>query len=363
LLLYDCYDCGFAEYERGRYEVPDMTNALIPGRGDLTRIVDRFLLYRSPGSDRAASFADDVRAGLDADPKQLSPKYFYDDLGSAIFEAICHLPEYDLTRNEREIFDEHADEIVGALGEPIELIELGSGSGKKTRLLIEATLRLQGDLVYHPIDISAGALSASVGALLADYARLSVSAYASDYFDVLAARRIDPQRRALVLFLGSNIGNYAPVEARRLLHAIASAFKPGDALLLGADVKKAARVHEAAYDDPTGVTAAFNKNLLARINRELGGDFDLRAFDFKASYDAGRGSVESYLIAKSAQRVRIALLERDYAFAAGEPIHMESSYKFSIEDLIVLANETGFRFAQDWTDAGGRFLVCLLVRT
>jgi dimethylhistidine N-methyltransferase len=328
----------------------------------LALIADRFLLYRSPGTDRAASFAEDVRAGLDADPKRLLPKYFYDDLGSAIFEAICHLPEYDLTRNEREIFQAHADDIVSALGEPIELIELGSGSGQKTRLLIEAILRLQDDLVYHPIDISAGALAASVKDLLASYDRLSVSAYASDYFEVLAARRIEPQRRALVLFLGSNIGNYAPVQARRLLHAIAGAFKPGDALLLGADLKKDARVHEAAYDDPTGVTAAFNRNLLARINRELGGHFDLRAFDFTAHYDVVRGSIESQLVSKKTQRVRIDLLEREYAFAAGEPIHTESSYKFSIEDVIALASETGFRLTRDWSDGGRRFLVGLLVR-
>lgn len=339
-----------------------MTDATIPGRADLTRIADRFLLYRSPGSDRVASFAEDVRAGLDDEPKRLSPKYFYDDLGSAIFEAICHLPDYDLTRNESEIFDEHADEIVNALGESLELIELGSGSGKKTRLLIEAILRRQRDLVYHPIDISAGALAASVGVLLAAYERLSVSAYASDYFDVLAAHRIETTRRALVLFLGSNIGNYPPVQARRLLHAIASTCRPGDALLLGADLKKLAREHEAAYDDPTGVTAAFNKNLLARINRELGGRFDLRAFDFKARYDTVRGSVESYLISKTAQRVRIDYLERDYAFAAGEPIHMESSYKFSVEDVIALAGETGFRLERDWSDRGRRFLVSLLVR-
>jgi dimethylhistidine N-methyltransferase len=339
-----------------------MTNATIPGRGDLARIADRFLLYRAAGSEPTTSFADDVRAGLDGDPKFLSPKYFYDDLGSAIFEAICHLPEYDLTRNEREIFEEHADEIIGAFGEPLELVELGSGSGKKTRLLIEAILRRQNDVLYHPIDISPGALSASVAALLASYDRLSVSAYASDYFDVLAARRIEPERRALVLFLGSNIGNYAPVEARRLLHAVASAFRPGDGLLLGVDLKKDARTHETAYDDPTGVTAAFNKNLLARINRELGGSFDPRAFDFTAAYDVMRGAVDSYLVSKRAQRVPIAVLERDYAFAAGERIHTESSYKFSVEDVIALACETGFHLARDWSDRGRRFLVSLLIR-
>lgn len=339
-----------------------MTNAMIPGSGDLVPVAERFLLYRSPSTDGAASFAEDVRDGLDGDPKRLSPKYFYDDLGSALFEAICHLPEYDLTRNEREIFDAHADDIVSALGEPLELIELGSGSGKKTRLLIEAILRRQDALAYHPIDISPGALTASVPALLASYERLSVSAYASDYFDVLAARRIEPERRALVLFLGSNIGNYAPIEARRLLHALAAAFKPGDALLLGADLKKEPRVHEAAYDDPTGVTAAFNKNLLARINRELGADFDLRSFDFTARYDVMRGAVESYLRSRNAQRVRVEALEREYAFAAGEPIHTESSYKFSVEDVIALASETGFRLASDWTDSGRRFLVSLLVR-
>jgi dimethylhistidine N-methyltransferase len=322
---------------------------------------ERFSLYRAPATHQAATFADDVRAGLSAAQKRLSPKYFYDELGSALFEAICELPEYYLTRAESEILERYSGEMLAALGEPVELVELGSGSGRKTRLLIEAALRRQDELDYHPVDISPSALIAASTGLVGAFEGLRVRAYASDYFDVLAARRVRTERRTLTLFLGSNIGNYEPPQAVALLRAVSAAFGSGDALLLGTDLKKDAAVLERAYDDPTGVTAAFDKNLLGRINRELGGTFDLRAFEHEARYDAERGVVESFLVAQRAQTVAIDALDLTVGFAQGERIHTESSYKFSASDVANVALVSGFEVARRWTDAQNRFAVSLLV--
>ena len=325
------------------------------------RVGERFLLYRDPERAVVATFGDDVRAGLSASRKHLSPKYLYDGLGSALFEAICFLPEYYLTRAESEILDRFAAQMVGSLDGKIEIVEFGSGSARKTRFLIGETLKRQSRLEYHPIDISASALIGSATALVAEYERLEVIAYASDYFEVLAASRLSTSNRVLALFLGSNVGNYEPEQREALLSAMSSAFKPGDALLLGYDLKKDARVLELAYNDPTGVTAAFNKNLLARINRELDGGFDLDAFAHASRYDAVRGSVDSYLVAQRGQLVRIDGLGMAVRFSVAEPIHTESSYKFAPEDIERLATSCNFRVARTWTDEADRFAVSLLV--
>ncbi len=309
------------------------------------------------------SFGDDVRAGLTAARKYLPPKYFYDELGSAIFESICALPEYYLTRTEAAILDRRADEMVTALGGPIEFVEFGSGSARKTRALLEAALRHQDDVAYHPIDISPAALEDSSLALVAEFERLHVTAYASDYFDVLESAQLRTSKRVMALFLGSNIGNYDPSEARTLLRAMSAAFKPGDGLLLGADLKKDAAVLERAYNDPTGVTASFNKNVLARINRELGGRFDLDAFAHASRYDAARGSVDSFLVAQRGCNVPIEALGIDVRFSAAESIHTESSHKFDEADIARLATASGFRVERRWTDDAERFAVSLLVIT
>jgi len=322
---------------------------------------ERFTLYRAPAPLQAAGFADDVRAGLSAAQKHLAPKYFYDELGSALFEAICELPEYYLTRAETEILERYAGEMLEELGEPVELVELGSGSGRKTKLLIEAALLRQQHLDYHPVDISPAALVAASNALVGAFETLRVSAYASDYFEVLAARRVRTELRTLTLFLGSNIGNYDPAHAVALLSAIAGAFSRGDAVLLGTDLKKDPAILERAYDDPTGVTAAFDKNLLGRINRELGGTFDLREFEHVAQYDAERGVVESFLVSQRAQTVAIEALGLTVSLADGERIHTESSYKFSADDVANVARMSGFSVARRWTDAQERFAVSLLV--
>ena len=334
---------------------------LLPERERPIQVAERLWLYRAPERARARTFADDVRAGLGAAPKRLSPKYLYDDLGSALFEAITLLPEYYLTRAEREILAREAGAMIDALGGPIEIVELGSGSAGKTRLLIAEALRRQRALSYHPIDISPGALVASAKGLIGDFDRLSVRAHASDYFDVLADGGLDTSERVLALFLGSNIGNYEPPMAAELLRSLARALGPGDGLLLGVDLKKDPAVLERAYDDPTGVTAAFNKNLLGRINRELGGTFDLRAFTHRARYDEQKGSVDSFLVARHAHDVGIAALDLRVAFAYGESIHTESSHKFSRDDIAAMASTAGFGIRGEWTDAAGRFGVFLLV--
>jgi dimethylhistidine N-methyltransferase len=322
----------------------------------------RLRLHKGGEAAITGSFADDVRAGLSARPKRLSPMYLYDALGSALFEAICLLPEYYLTRAETEILERDAGAILDAVGGPVELVELGSGSSGKTRLLIAEALRRQPALTYHPIDISETALVAAARGLTSDFAGLHIAAHADDYFHVLAGGGLATTGRVLALFMGSNIGNYEPARAAELLSALSAALQPGDGVLLGADMKKDARTLESAYDDATGVTAAFNKNLLGRINRELGGTFDLRAFKHVAHYDERKGSVDSFLASKWPQTVRIAALDMEVRFDGGESIHTESSYKFSPDDVERIGTRAGLAVRGRWTDSAERFGVWLLIK-
>lgn len=320
----------------------------------------RLEMHAASTPQRMATFAEDVQAGLTAERKQLPSKYLYDELGSALFDAITVLPEYYLTRAETGILRESGWEIVRALGNPVEFVELGSGSAQKTRILIEEALRAQGTLRYSPIDISGEALNASAQALVAAYPALRVSAYEGDYFSVLEEPELRREGRVLAMFMGSNIGNYAPAQARELLRAIARWLKPGDGLLLGVDRKKDPRVLERAYDDPAGVTAAFDKNLLARINRELGGTFDLRDFTHVARYDEERGCIDSSLQAQRAHDVRIEALDLSVRFENGESIHTESSYKYNDDDLRALAESAALRIAKTWNAPHQQFTVALL---
>lgn len=325
-------------------------------------VSDRLEISSLHAEGETHGFAQDVRAGLTASPRTLPAKYHYDELGSALFDAITVLPEYYLTRAETDILRDCGWEMVRALGNPIEFLELGSGSAIKTRLLIEEALRVQRRLRYSPIDISPEALRASASALVAAYPGLTIHAYAGDYFSLLRAKALKRENRVLAMFMGSNVGNYEPEEAAHLLALLAGALQPGDGLLLGADLKKDPDVLELAYDDPAGVTAAFNLNLLGRINRELGGTFDVRGFKHVAHYDDRRGSVDSFLVAVRAQRVRIAALDLELNFDEGERIKTESSYKFTIDDLTRLGRDAGFELTRSWTDRGRRFAVVLLVR-
>jgi L-histidine Nalpha-methyltransferase len=322
---------------------------------------DRLTIHKLLKRDPLAGFADDVRQGLVSQPKRLSPKYLYDRLGSQLFEAICLLPEYYLTRAESEILERYGDEIIGSIQGHKTLVEMGSGSASKTRLIIEALLRKQNELLFLPIDISASALESGSRILLQSYPRLRIEAYAAEYFDGLAELGKNWRGRTLALFLGSNISNFELEEALAFLRALRGVLSGGDALLLGADLKKQRRVLEDAYDDALGITAAFNLNLLARINRELGADFDLRSFKHRAIYNEKMGRVEIYIESTRSQTVTITKLDMQIQFRAGEQIHTENSYKYDLAEIAELAARTGFRCARTWLDSEERFSSNLLL--
>lgn len=325
---------------------------------------DRLTIHDLIRSDAGASFADDVRAGLSAESKRLFPKYFYDELGSELFDAICLLPEYYLTRAENEILTRYADEIIEAAGgHDVSLIEMGSGSALKTRLIIEALLKRQAQLLFIPVDISSSALETSSRVLLQSYPNLRISAYASDYFDGLAALREQPRGDTLALFLGSNIGNFDADEAHAFLSAMRRVLRAGDALVLGADLRKPREILEAAYDDALGVTAAFNLNLFSRINREFDADFNLRAFRHHAVFNEEIGRVEVSIISLRAQTVSIRKLEMQIQFAEGERIHTENSYKYDLAGLSEMATATGYERTRTWFDEREQFSSNLFIAT
>jgi len=290
-------------------------------------------------------FRDDVVAGLSAPQKFLPPKYFYDAAGSRLFERICRLPEYYVTRAELALTRRHLASIARFAGRGCQLIEYGSGEGLKSRLLIRA-LR---PAVYVPIDISEDALRAAARGLAREFPWLRVAPLVGDF-----SRPLDiPVRRgteSVVYFPGSTIGNLMPEEAHAFL-----AMSRGVAarMLVGVDLKKAPAVLHAAYNDSRGVTAAFNLNLLARINRELGADFDLRRWRHYAFYNPAAGRIEMHLVSMASQRVRLG--KHRFRFAAGETIHTENSYKYSLEGFGELAAKAGFRSAKVWTDRRGLF--------
>jgi L-histidine N-alpha-methyltransferase len=317
---------------------------------------DRLRIHKLARTDALNSFAEDIRTGLLAVPKRLFPKYFYDELGSQLFEAICLLPEYYLTRAENEILARYANEIVNSFEGYKTLLEMGSGSASKTRSIIEAILRRQPDLLFIPVDISATALENSSRVLLQSYPELRIEAYAGEYYDGLAALRQRPQgTHTLALFLGSNIGNFDADEAHNFLRALRDVLRAGDALLLGADLKKDPAVLEAAYDDALGVTAAFNLNLLVRINRELGGNFDTRAFRHVVTYNHETGCVETYAESLYTQSIRLNKLDLEIHFDKGERVHTENSYKYDLEGLSRMATETGFTRERTWLDEREQF--------
>ena len=321
----------------------------------------RLYIHNLVKRDPLTGFAEDVRKGLSARPKRFLPKYFYDELGSQLFEAICLLPEYYLTRAENEILVRYADQIVASVDGQKTLLEMGSGSASKTRLIIEALLRRQSELLFLPVDISATALESSSRILLQSYPRLRIEAYAADYFAGLAELGKKPRARTLALFLGSNISNFDLDEAHRFLRAMRSVLQKGDALLLGADLKKDPAILEAAYNDALGVTSAFNLNVLARINRELAGTFDLRSFQHRAFYNEEIGRIEIYIESLVNQRVRIEKLDLEVEFTAGELIHTENSYKYDKAGIAKLAAQTSFEVSRTWLDSQERFSSNLLL--
>ncbi len=291
-----------------------------------------------------ASFRDDVVAGLSAPQKSLPPKYFYDAAGSRLFARICRLPEYYLTRAELALTRRHLAAIARFAGRCGQLIEYGSGEGVKSRLLIRA-LR---PAVYVPIDISQDALGAAARALARKFPNLKIHPVLGDFSRPLQIPLLRKPR--LVYFPGSTIGNLTPEEA----HAFLSMSRGVAArMLIGVDLKKDPALLHAAYNDAAGVTAAFNLNLLARINRELGADFDLRRWRHYAFYNPAEGRIEMHLVSMAAQKV--ALGGHRFYFAAGETIHTENSYKYSLESFRELAAKAGFSSAKVWTDRRGLF--------
>lgn len=307
-------------------------------------------------------FAAEVRRDLALVPKQLQSKYLYDALGSSLFDAICRLPWYRITRAESTLIARHAAAVVGALGQKdgATIVELGCGSGEKLVLLAEALQAIEGSARVHLIDVSSQALEHTEQRLTA-LQHVSVVGHQSTYQDGL--RRAVAAREGtgpmLVLFLGSNIGNFDAPAAIGFLRRIRLALAPGDQLLLGADLVKPERELALAYDDPLGVTAAFNKNLLVRINRELGGTFDLGAFEHRAVWNPADQRIEMHLESRVAQSVQIAAAGVTVGFTRGERIWTESSYKYEPQQIQRMGVDTGFTTREQWIDGEARFALTL----
>lgn len=316
---------------------------------------DRLTWIETAPQGLVRDFASSVHEGLASRPRWLSCRWLYDERGSRLFEAICEQPEYYPTRAELAILRERAGEIAAALPPGGSLVELGSGSALKTRVLIEALLARDGTLRYVPVDISRSMLEHSSRALLEAYPALEILGVAAEYGAGLRELRRRIAGPKLVLWLGSNVGNFERPEAAAFLDELREGLSRDDRLLLGVDLRKDARVLERAYDDAAGVTARFNLNLLERINRELAGTFDLAAFRHLARYDEPEGRVEMHLECLRDQRVRIGALGLELDFRRGETIHTENSYKYSPAEIDALAAVAGFELEARWFDPERRF--------
>ena len=320
------------------------------------------MLVHAIPTNATYDFADDVRAGLTRfGQKELPSKYLYDDVGSALFEVISYLPQYGLTRADERLLRRHADEIVDRLNGPVAVAELGSGTGKKTRWLLEAFCRRQ-RTTYYPVEISRSAL-VMCERELSDIDSISIVGFEREYLDglleVASYRKVG--QRLFVLFLGSTIGNFDREAGTKFLGSVRSILLPGDSLLLGTDLEKSSAQLLGAYDDELGVTAAFNLNLLARVNRELGADFDLCQFAHLAKINYEARSVEMHLRSKRRQRVSIPESDVVVEFAEGETIWTESSHKYSAQEIVETARNAGFRCEAQWIDEQWPFAENLLI--
>jgi dimethylhistidine N-methyltransferase len=303
-----------------------------------------------------AELARDVAEGLSKTPQKTLPaSWLYDEVGSALFEVITVLPEYGLTRADGALLRRSANEIIAAAGQPELIFELGSGTGTKTRHILVAAAA-QGAVRYLPIDISRAALD-NCGTAMQSLEGVGVEAIEASYLDGIeqALTRRCPDERVLILFLGSTIGNFTPAEAQTFLHRVRQRMLPGDSLLLGADLVKPREKLIAAYDDSLGVTAAFNLNLLARINRELDGEFDLSKFAHEARYSERGSRIEMHLRSRVAQTVAIQALDLRVRFARGETIWTESSHKFRAEEIRWLGEQAGWQTERQWIDSDWGF--------
>jgi dimethylhistidine N-methyltransferase len=306
------------------------------------------LQTHAPGAAASAklSFRDELMAGLSRTPRTLPCKFFYNERGAQLFQKICELPEYYITRTELQILRLHGAEMAAALGPNIELIGLGTGAGTKTRILLE---ELEEPIVYVPIDISKEQLERSSGRFREAFPSLKILPVCADYlepFDLPLPRPLS--FRSVIYFPGSTIGNFEPTAAEEFLRRLAELAGDGGGLLIGVYLRKDRHVLEAAYNDANGVTAAFNLNLLTRANRELGMDFNLKQWRHRAVYNESQGRIEMYLISEIAQSV--SLDDRQFDFAAGERILTEYSYKYTPEGFAALARRAGFIFKKSWAD-------------
>jgi L-histidine N-alpha-methyltransferase len=317
-------------------------------------------------SDPGEEFARDVATGLGNSPKYLQPKYFYDARGSELFEAITEQPEYYPTRTEAAILRRSAPSIAGLMGDTVSLVELGSGSSVKTTILLESLLDSADEVHYMPIDISPTILKETASRLGRHYPELALTPIPCQYetglerASTLVAEDEAVPDRMLVLFLGSSVGNMEPDQAIAFLSSIRAQLEEPDALLVGFDLVKEASVLNAAYNDAAGVTAAFNLNLLARINHELSGRFDLDRFSHRALFNAAASRVEMHLVSRTAQDVPILDLGRDFHFEPGETIHTENSYKYTRGSIDEYADAAGFLVSEIFTDEREWFSLALL---
>jgi dimethylhistidine N-methyltransferase len=289
------------------------------------------------------NFGADVLRGLSSSPKHIPSRYFYDERGSRLFEEIMKLPEYYLTNCEWEIFRSHKEEFLDAVsGSAFQLVDLGAGDAQKTRVLLQHFLAKGAEFDYMPIDISREILDELDEKLSSEMPGLNVQGVVAEYFDALEWISRNRKERKMVLFMGSNIGNFDKPEAEKFLSRMRSVLNAGDLLLIGVDLKKDPRRILRAYDDSQGITAEFNYNLLTRMNRELGADFKIENWRHYATYDPVSGAAKSYLISRMAQKVSFEALDASFGFASFEPIHTEYSCKYSIPEIEEMAKNSGF---------------------
>ena len=305
--------------------------------------------------------AVEVLNGLTERPKTLSPWLFYDQKGSQLFEEITELPEYYVTRTERQILAEHAEEIVTAAagGRDLSMIELGAGTATKTGLLLNAAVGLQGSVTYRPIDVSETALEEARTRLEAELPEVTVEPIVADYTEGMRQNGASHTGRKLVLYIGSSIGNFSPADALEVLRGVRAQLLPGDCLLLGTDMVKDVDTLLAAYDDAAGVTARFNKNILVRINRELDANFNPKLFRHRARWNQEHSRIEMHLESLLAQKIALRGLDTEVRFALGETIHTENSYKFTDERVVAVLTRAGFKLRQQWSDPNHWFTVYL----
>jgi L-histidine N-alpha-methyltransferase len=320
---------------------------------------DRSTMITTDVASFTRSFAEDVDEGLSATPKYLPCIYFYDYQGSLLFEKICRLPEYYLTDAEAAILRTFSEEITSYLPPETALVELGSGSCVKTKYIIEELLDQYGKVVYSPIDISRRMLRESTMSLLERYAELEVISVAAEYDEGIRQVETHLDQPKLILWLGSSIGNFEFRDAVEFLKSIVRLLAPEDLFLVGFDLVKARSILENAYNDPMGVTARFNLNLLSRINRELRGEFNLDLFTHRAIYNKRRSRIEMHLVSRCKQDIYVGDLASSYHFDEGETIHTENSHKFTLEAIEAISRQAGMSVVKQWLDDREYFCLAL----